>query len=60
MRFTNGEIVYHRANTEAKGIITGVVTRSHGYTYFVVWEDRAEGEHQACELTNEKPPIAVS
>lgn len=52
--FELGELVYLRVGDEdARGIVTGIVLRPHGCTFYVSWGNRTETEHYACELSRE-------
>jgi hypothetical protein len=52
--FSLGQIVYHRCAPEEPGVVTGILQRPTGYSYYVTWGDRTEAAHYDIELTTEK------
>jgi len=56
--FRYGDLVYHRTE-ETPGVVTGLIYRE-AITYEVTWQSRIIEEHQACELTAERPFFAAT
>ena len=54
-----GALIYHKTE-ETPGILTGLIYRESGITYEVTWQSRIVEEHQACELTAERPFFATT
>lgn len=53
--FDLGDLVYLKADPEARGMITGIILRpSNHYVYYVTWGDHEETVHHEVELTDEK------
>ncbi len=52
-KFHLEDLVYSRLDPEARGIVTGIVTRPTGFQYLITWNDREETTCFACELTSE-------
>ncbi len=53
-QFQPGETVYHRCDSNAKGIVTGHVFLPTGTLIRVVWGPMQINDHYAFELTNER------
>ncbi len=54
-RWDFGTMLYHRADPETGGIVTGYGIRPGGViSYGVTWEDHEESYHFEIELTEEK------
>jgi hypothetical protein len=52
-----GEVVYHRlADERCRGLVTGILVRPTGQSYFVTWPDQGESAHYAFELSLEYVP----
>ena len=49
-----GQTIYHRADGESRGIITGITIRPGHFIYYVVWGDREEMQHYEMELSDER------
>ena len=49
-----GQTIYHRADDESRGIITGIIIRPGHFLYSVVWSDREEMQHYEMELSDER------
>lgn len=54
VKFTLGQTVYLAIHGASVGMVTGIVFRPVGVTYYVTWSDFSERSHYACELTDEK------
>jgi hypothetical protein len=54
VKFTLGQTVYLSINAASVGMITGIVFRPIGVSYYVTWGDFTERSHYECELTDEK------
>lgn len=55
VKFTIGQIVYSKINSEFTGQITGICFRDSGVSYLVTWSnDLNEKWHAEFELTAEK------
>lgn len=52
--FALDDMVTHKADNESCGMITGIITRSYGVFYLVMWHDRCEGQHHESELAPAK------
>lgn len=57
--YSIGTLIYHKTE-ETPGILTGLIYRESGITYEVTWQSRIIEEHQACELTVERPFFAAT
>lgn len=55
VRFENHQRVFHVLDSEARGIVTGIIIRKTCVEYFVTWADMVERHHEDAELTGEKP-----
>jgi hypothetical protein len=53
--FELGDLVYHRANSEKKGVITCILRPTpESHYYWVTWDDLVEKRHYPYELTKNK------
>lgn len=49
-----GDIVYHRLQPEAKGMVTGILFRPGRHFYLVTWDSLDEKEAYDVELSDER------
>lgn len=49
-----GDIVYLKISPEYGGMVTGLMFRPTGVTYYITWQGAAETCHYDIELTTEK------
>ena len=54
VKFTLGQTVYLAIHGASVGMVTGIVFRPIGVSYYVTWSDFTERSHYECELTDEK------
>ncbi len=47
-------LLYLRIAPEEAGMLTGILSRPNGLTYYVTWGDREETAHFEGELTDER------
>ena len=52
--FKIGQLVFHRANDERRGIVTGVLVREEYLQLEVSWGDGESTFHLGCELTEDR------
>jgi hypothetical protein len=56
-----GETVYLKLKTDHCGMVTGILFRPNGVTYYVTWaHDFTERGHYECEITKEKSYVSES
>ena len=53
VKFNLAQTVYLVIDGESSGMVTGIVFRPIGVTYYVTWADFNERSHYECELTAE-------
>lgn len=49
-----GDIVYSRVESDARGVVVGIIFRQTGVMYLVAWNTSGEERHYDCELQREK------
>ena len=55
LMFALGQKVYLKIKPESAGMVTGILFRPSGHSYFVTWaSDLSERSHYELELTTEK------
>ena len=54
VKFAMGDRVFLKVNPTEAGMVTGILFRPHGMTYWVTWGNAAETTHYDIELTTEK------
>lgn len=55
VKFSLGEIVYRKLLPDVPGMVTGILFRPHGVTYYTKWADSDEESNSfELELTTEK------
>lgn len=55
LKFSLGESVFHQTGPDHYGIVTGILFRPGGHSYYVTWDDLGERSHYEFELTDKKP-----
>lgn len=59
LKYSIGQIVYAKIKPDVSGMVTAIVFRARGYSYWVTWSnDMSERSHDEVELTYEKSYVA--
>ncbi len=55
VKYALGETVWLRLKPEVAGMVTAIIFRPNGVSYYVTWSsDMTERSHYECELTTER------